>query len=334
MVTKILTPLRTPRVIGLAVYDWFNEKLLKVIKYLPTTLDEPYSSGMPEDPKNVVSLPFKPLSFNTERTEFYYYNLIHKVGINEIFKDDPNKFPNIFGARYKSVKNIWDIFTPINVFDPEARKIPRITWQGPANNPLSFYIEPFLKMRFLPDDVERWLYHRLGENYDADFMHLICSDLAGWLCIYGAIWGLRGIFGTSLISFNPYAWKPTAAILGLYEPWLDRLFKWFPKPWSLPAHYSFFFGALGNVERTLLRITFSGPFLPSEAVFKTETINNRSVEAVYFHGFPTMWKEVGSIPNFERLNWYERNPEVYDYIIKTYHDIIKDIIILPDHIIQ
>ena len=98
--------------------------------------------------------------------------------------------------------------------------------------------------------------------------------------------------------------------------------------------FRIFFGALGNVERTLLRITFSGPFLPSEAVFKTETINNRSVEAVYFHGFPTMWKEVGSIPNFERLNWYERNPEVYDYIIKTYHDIIKDIIILPDHIIQ
>jgi len=301
---------------------------------LPTLLDEPYSSGMPEDPESVLNLPFKPFSFNIERTKFYYYKLTHYDGINGENFQDVTMFPNKFGERYKIVDNVWDIFTPINVFNAKQSVIPRITWQGPANNPLSFYIEPFWNMRFLPDYVERWLYHRLGEIYDADFLHLICADFAGWLCIYSAIWGVRGIAGTTLVSFNPYAWKPTAALMNLYEPWIDRLLHWFPKPWGLPMHYSLFFAFLKNLERSLLRITFSGPFLPSEAVFKTETINNRSVQAVYFHGFPTMWEEVGSIPNFERLNWYERNPEVYDYIIKTYHDTIQNIIILPDHIIQ
>lgn len=331
MVTKILTPFYTLRIIGLAIYDWIHEKMIQIVVYLPTLFNEPFSSGMPAEPGDIISIPFKPYHFNLERTKFFYYNLVNYNDINHIF-EDVYSFPQTVGPRTKTVKDVWDIFTPVKIFSHE--KIPRITWQGPANNPLSFYIEPFWKMRFLPDDVERFLYNWLGETYDADLLHFICSDFAAWLCLYGAMFGVRSSFQSSLTSFNPFAWKPTAALQNLYDPWLDRAFKWFPKPWSLPAHYPFFFGIVKNVDFTLQRITFSGPFLPSEGVFTTERVDNtnRTLEALYFHGFPAMWKS--GIPNFERLNWYERNPEVYDYIIKNHHDMISNIIILPDHIIQ
>ena len=167
---------------------------------------------MPQDPKNIISVPFKPYHFDMERTKFFYYNWLNYNDINPIF-NDVFKFRKTFGERTKTVEDVWEIFTPMKIFSHE--KVPRITWQVPANNPLSFYIEPFWKMWFLPDDVERCLYNWLGENYDAELLHFICSDLAAWLCMYSALFSIRGSFQASLTSFNPYAWKPTAALQNL-----------------------------------------------------------------------------------------------------------------------
>ena len=333
--TRILTPLRSLRLLGLSVYNTIEENWFKFVNYLPTLFSDPLSMGMPEDASDLIFPPFKPYSFNTDKEKFYWYRFEeyltydHDNEFNDIFKFD-NKFP----ARYKKVKDVMDIFTPINPLD--SAKIPRVTWQGPDDNPLSFYIEPFFKMHFLPDNVEKFLYSWLGENYDHQIMHMLCADVAGYICVYGAIYTVIGFMRTSLISFNPYAWKPTAAILHLYEPWQDRLLHWLPKPYGIPMHQGLLFGTLRSVDFSLRRLVFTGPFLPSEGVFKTEVIGeSQKVEAVYFHGFPTMWETATSIPNHERLYWW-RHPEIYDYIIKTYHHVIdiNNIVTLPDHIIQ
>lgn len=335
MTTEILTPLRTLRLIGLFLFNILDEALRRLYVYLPTIFPEPMSYGMPKEPEDFGIVPFKAPAFDIIKEDFIWYKLTKWNHLNDDFMnralyDDP------YNPKIKPIKDLMDLFTGTPFWSPGF--IERMHWHGPDGNPLSFYIESYYRMIFLPDWVERLLYNSIGDYYDPIILHGLCAELGGWLCLYATVGELRGQIGVTFISFNMYAFKPTAAITNLYEPWIDRVFKYFPKLWGIPMHYGFFYGSLKKLDFDLLRVLFTGPFLPSEGVHSriSNSAGFETIDGVFFEGFPTMWEENMSIPNYERLQWYEKSPEVYNYIIKTYHTIIEQnhIITLPDHIIQ
>jgi hypothetical protein len=335
----MLAPFKHLRVLSVSLYTKIEELILKLIDVILSIFPDPINVGMPIMPKFVNSPPFRPLTFDVDLTNFYWFDFVNDPR-SVIYTS--KRFPDIM-QRGKDFKYFMDIFLPANPFD--VKDIIRQTFEGPEYNPISFYIVPFRNMTFLPDLVDKYLYLGIGEYYDNELLHWMCGMVAGVLCVWGGFSEIRNFIAYAFISINPYASLPTAVLWRFYEPWVENLTPFAPKIFKLPTHYIIVLAFAKQLENKLLHLVFTMPYGASQGVLKTETIKGKQTEGLFFEGFPYGWKHFETvkeikerdpvfmelttsiIPNHERLHWFFKRKDILQYVSETFN-----IEVLPDHL--
>ena len=212
---------------------------------------------------------------------------------------------------------------------PKVDLIPRYLYENPEEGFYSFYIENYKNLYFLPDWLSEFIQVRLNICLDISFLETIREVLFIGLIIYSQMVILR-ITISWLIYINPYTfpWCYLTAAVDWTEDVLQGIV---PAILGVNITGSVFLGVLGIVADSLNHLVFTMPFLPSEAEETKVLINNDMKDILVFHYLPILWYR-HPIPNNIREYWYYQNPEILEYMQKSYKDL--NIQFLPDNIIH
>lgn len=212
---------------------------------------------------------------------------------------------------------------------PKVESIPRYIYENMEEGFYSFYIENYKNLYFLPDWLSEFIQVHLNICLDTSFLETIREVLFIGLIIYSQMVVVR-IAISWLIYINPYTfpWCYLAAAVDWTEDVLQGIV---PAILGVNITGSVFLGVLGVIADSLNHLVFTMPFLPSEAEETKVLINNDMKDILVFHYLPILWYR-HSIPNNIREYWYYQNPQILEYMQKSYKDL--NIQFLPDNIIQ
>ena len=212
---------------------------------------------------------------------------------------------------------------------PKVESIPRYMYENTEEGFYSFYIENFKNLYFLPDWLSEFIQVQLNVCLDISLLETIREVIFIGLIIYSQMVILR-IAISWLIYINPYTfpWCYLAAAVDWTEDVLQGIV---PAILGVNITGSVFLGVLGIIADSLNHLVFTMPFLPSEGEATKVLINNDMKDILVFHYLPILWYR-HSIPNNIREYWYYQNPEILEYMQKSYKDL--NIQFLPDNIIQ
>ena len=212
---------------------------------------------------------------------------------------------------------------------PKVESIPRYIYENTEEGFYSFYIENYKNLYFLPDWLSEFIQVHLNICLDISLLETIREVLFIGLIIYSQMVVVR-IAISWLIYINPYTfpWCYLAAAVDWTEDVLQGIV---PAILGVNITGSVFLGVLGVIADSLNHLVFTMPFLPSEAEETKVLINNDMKDILVFHYLPILWYR-HSIPNNIREYWYYQNPEILEYMQKSYKDL--NIQFLPDNIIQ
>lgn len=212
---------------------------------------------------------------------------------------------------------------------PKVESIPRYIYENKEEGFYSFYIENYKNLYFLPDWLSEFIQVQLNICLDISLLETIREVLFIGLMVYSQMVVVR-IALSWLIYINPYTfpWCYLAAAVDWTEDVLQGIV---PAILGVNITGSVFLGILGVIADSLNHLVFTMPFLPSEAEETKVLINNDMKDILVFHYLPILWYR-HSIPNNIREYWYYKNPEILDYMQKSYKDL--NIQFLPDNIIQ
>ena len=212
---------------------------------------------------------------------------------------------------------------------PKVDSIPRYLYENPEEGFYSFYIENYKNLYFLPDWLSEFIQVHLNICLDISLLETIREVAFIGLIIYSQMVVLR-IAISWLIYINPYTfpWCYLAAAVDWTEDVLQGIV---PAILGVNITGSVFLGVLGIIADSLNHLVFTMPFLPSEAEETKVLINNDMKDILVFHYLPILWYR-HSIPNNIREYWYYQNPEILEYMQKSYKDL--NIQFLPDNIIH
>ena len=212
---------------------------------------------------------------------------------------------------------------------PKVESIPRYMYENTEEGFYSFYIENFKNLYFLPDWLSEFIQVQLNICLDISLLETIREVIFIGLIIYSQMVILR-IAISWLIYINPYTfpWCYLAAAVDWTEDVLQGIV---PAILGVNITGSVFLGILGVIADSLNHLVFTMPFLPSEAEETKVLINNDMKDILVFHYLPVLWYRY-PIPNNIREYWYYQNPEILQYMQKSYKDL--NIELLPDNILQ
>jgi hypothetical protein len=211
---------------------------------------------------------------------------------------------------------------------PKLETIPRYIYENREEGFYSFYVENYKNLYFLPDWLSEFIQVQLNICLDISVLETIREVLFIGLMVYSQMVVVR-IAISWLIYINPYTfpWCYLAAAVDWTEDVLQGIV---PAILGVNITGSVFLGILGVIADSLNHLVFTMPFLPSEAEETKVLINNDTKDILVFHYLPILWYR-HSIPNNIREYWYYKNPEILDYMQKSYKDL--NIQFLPDNII-
>lgn len=212
---------------------------------------------------------------------------------------------------------------------PKVESIPRYIYENKEEGFYSFYIENYKNLYFLPDWLSEFIQVQLNICLDISLLETVREVLFIGLMIYSQMVVLR-IAISWLIYINPYTfpWCYLAAAVDWTEDVLQGII---PAILGVNITGSVFLGVLGVIADSLNHLVFTMPFLPSEAEETKVLINNDMKDILVFHYLPILWYRY-PIPNNIREYWYYQNPEILEYMQKSYKDL--NIQFLPDNIVQ
>ena len=212
---------------------------------------------------------------------------------------------------------------------PKVESIPRYIYENTEEGFYSFYIENYKNLYFLPDWLSEFIQVHLNICLDISLLETIREVVFIGLIIYSQMVIIR-IAISWLIYINPYTfpWCYLAAAVDWTEDVLQGIV---PAILGVNITGSVFLGVLGVIADSLNHLVFTMPFLPSEAEETKVLINNDMKDILIFHYLPILWYR-HSIPNNIREYWYYQNPEILEYMQKSYKDL--NIQFLPDNISQ
>lgn len=210
---------------------------------------------------------------------------------------------------------------------PKVESIPRYMYENTEEGFYSFYIENFKNLYFLPDWLSEFIQVQLNICLDISLLETIREVIFIGLIIYSQMVILR-IAISWLIYINPYTfpWCYLAAAVDWTEDVLQGIV---PAILGVNITGSVFLGVLGIIADSLNHLVFTMPFLPSEGEATKVLINNDMKDILVFHYLPILWYR-HPIPNNIREYWYYQNPEILEYMQKSYKDL--NIQFLPDNI--
>ena len=212
---------------------------------------------------------------------------------------------------------------------PKVDSIPRYIYENKDEGFYSFYIENYKNLYFLPDWFSEIIQVQFNICLDISLLETIREVLFIGLIIYSQMVIIR-IAISWLIYINPYTF-PWCYLVAAVDWTEDVLQGIVPAILGVNITGSVFLGILGVIADSLNHLVFTMPFLPSEAEETKVLINNDMKDILVFHYLPVLWYRY-PIPNNIREYWYYQNPEILQYMQKSYKDL--NIELLPDNILQ
>ena len=210
---------------------------------------------------------------------------------------------------------------------PKLESIPRYIYETKNEGFYNFYIENYKNLYFLPDWASEFIQVRLNICLDISLLETVREVLFIGLLIYSQMVVLR-IAISWLIYINPYTfpWCYLAAAIDWTEDALQGIV---PAIFGVNLTGSIFLGVLGVIGDSLNHLVFTMPFLPSEAEETKLLINDEMKDVLIFHYLPILWYR-HLIPNNIREYWYDKRPDILEYMQTAYKDL--NIEFLPDSI--
>ena len=249
---------------------------------------------------------------------------------NEIYKKSQfiNSLPN-HKTSWPPIQRPETWFETIFGPTPKVDTVVRYVYQTKEEGFYNFYIENYRNIFFLPDWLSEFIQVRLNICLDISVLETIREVLFIGLVVYSQIVILR-ITISWFIYINPYTfpWCYLAAAVDWTEDVLQGIV---PAILGVNITGTIFLGLLGIVADSLNHLVFTMPFLPSEGEETKLLINQEMKNVLLFHYLPISWYR-HPIPNDLREQWYNKEPEILDYMQKAYKDL--DIQFLPDKIVQ
>jgi uncharacterized protein YggT (Ycf19 family) len=215
---------------------------------------------------------------------------------------------------------------------PKVDTVLKIPFESEKDGFVSFYIQNYKNIYFLPDWLSEFLQVRLNLCSDLTLLETIREVLFVGLVIYSQIVILR-IALSWFIYINPYTfpWCYVAAAVDWTEDVLQGLV---PSVLGVNITGTVFLGILGVMADSLNHLVFTMPYLPSEGI-ETKALLNQyqgQTDVIMFRGFPTLWQRY-PIPNEIREFWYHERKDIFDYYMQEYYKN-QGIQVLPDSVIQ
>ena len=215
---------------------------------------------------------------------------------------------------------------------PKVDTVLKIPFESEKDGFVSFYIQNYKNIYFLPDWLSEFLQVRLNLCSDLTLLETIREVLFVGLVIYSQIVILR-IALSWFISINPYSfpWCYIAAAVDWTEDLLQGLV---PSVLGVNITGTVFLGILGVMADSLNHLVFTMPYLPSEGI-ETKALLNQyqgETDVILFRGFPNLWQQY-PIPNEIREFWYQERKDIFDYYMQESYKN-HEIQVLPNSILQ
>ena len=215
---------------------------------------------------------------------------------------------------------------------PKVNSVLQIPFESEKDGFVSFYIQNYKNIYFLPDWFSEFLQVRLNLCSDITLLETIREVLFVGLVIYSQIVILR-ITLSWFIYINPYTfpWCYVAAAVDWTEDVLQGLV---PSVLGVNITGTVFLGILGVMADSLNHLVFTMPYLPSEGIETKVQLNQYQGETdvIMFRGFPNLWQRY-PIPNEIREFWYHQRRDILDYYMQESFRT-QGIQVLPDSLIQ
>ena len=201
---------------------------------------------------------------------------------------------------------------------PKLETVPKYIYESKEEGFYNFYIENYQNLYFLPDSLSQFLQVDLNICLDTTILESIREVLFVGLIVYSQIITLRLILYWFII-LNPYVvpWCYLSALVDWTEEILQGIL---PSVFGINLAGSLFLGMLGIVVDSLNHLVFTMPFLPSEGEESQLLIDQDLKDVLIFHYLPVLWYRY-PIPNEIRKFWYEKRPDILDYMIKSYQNL-------------
>jgi len=198
---------------------------------------------------------------------------------------------------------------------PKVESVLKIPIETEKDGFVSFYIQNYKNIYFLPDWLSEFLQVQLNLCSDLTLLETIREVLFVALVIYSQIVILR-IALSWFIYINPYTfpWCYVAAAVDWTEDLLQGLV---PSVLGVNITGSVFLGILGVMADSLNHLIFTMPYLPSEGI-ETKALLNQyqgQTDVIMFLGFPNLWKRY-TIPNDIIEFWKNQQRGIYDYYLQ------------------
>ena len=211
---------------------------------------------------------------------------------------------------------------------PTLDTVPRYIYESTDEGFYNFYIENYENIYFLPDWLSEFLQVRLHLCLDITFLETIREVCFVGLLVYSQIIILR-ITLAWFVYINPYTF-PWCYLVAAVD-WTEEILQGvLPSVLGVNLTGSVFLGMIGIMADSLNHLVFTMPFLPSEGEPTKLLINNQMKDVLVFHYLPILWYRY-PIPNDIREFWYQKRPDILNYMEKAYKDL--DIQFLPDNIV-
>ena len=211
---------------------------------------------------------------------------------------------------------------------PKIDLVTRYIYENTEEGFYNFYIRNYQNIYFLPDWLSEYIQVNLNICLDLTVLEIIREFLFVGFGVYSQLIGFRLVLSWFL-SINPFN-PPWCYLLAIVD-WTDELLLGlFPSILGINMTSNFFLGLLGAMTDGLNNLVFTMPFLPSEGEESKLLINGKMEDVIIFHYLPVLWYRY-PIPNEIRQFWYDRRPDILEYMQKAYENL--DIQFLPNEML-
>nr|QYB18905.1 hypothetical chloroplast RF89 [Climaconeis sp.]QYB18964.1 hypothetical chloroplast RF89 [Climaconeis sp.] len=210
---------------------------------------------------------------------------------------------------------------------PQLDPIVKSTYTTGHEGFYNFYVLHYQNMYFLPDWLSKFLQIQFDICIDTEVLDTIQKNLFVFLIVYGEIVFIRTCFFWFL-TINPYTY-PWVLAVALVD-WTDDVLQGFtPSIFGVNITSAIYMMIIGRLADSLNHLVFTMPYLPSEGEKTTLFINGEVKRVIIFHYLPNLWYNY-PIPNELREHWYNKEPEVLEFMQKAYGEL--GIKFTPDNI--
>ena len=201
---------------------------------------------------------------------------------------------------------------------PKLDTVPRYSYESKEEGFYNFYIENYKNIYFLPDWLSEFIQVKLHICLDITALELFHETVFLMFVSFYQLIVLR-ITISWILTINPYTlpWCYLSAMVDWTEEVCQGII---PSVLGVNITSSLWLGLIGVIADSFNHLVFTMPFLPSEAQTGKILINGQLKDVLIFHYLPILWDRY-PIPNEIREFWYQKRPDILNYMITTYGNL-------------